>query len=263
MTALTGGVTSLIGGILAKRAAKKAEEAQRIATEQAKGEVLAAGEGAATGVTNAAGAGSQSIRESLGVFDPYIQSGGTAAGQATALTSAPVEKFAFDPSSVGMDPGYLLRQKEANKAMLQNGAAFGNLQSGGFAKAFQDRNQQSASDELDRVYGRQRDTFSVNQDAGNSRVQQLLSIMGLGKSAGDSVVGGTESAAGMDLTGANLAGGFRTDSVNKGADLTLRTGDVAAVGQSNRNAANQGMLGAVNNIDWGSLFKRKPAMGNV
>jgi hypothetical protein len=301
------GVTSIISGRSQRRAAERAAAQQAAARAAAQANVTSmaergmagvtnAGTEAATGVTNAGGVAAQGITDAanrgqagilgtLGGYQPYQDAGATAARQSSELTSAPIERFSFDPSSLGMDPGYQFRQREANKAALANGAAFGDLMSGGFARSFQDRNQEAASQEMDKVYGRQRDTFTVNQGQTNSRVSQLAQLMGFGQNAQNAVTGATTDAARLGYQGATdagqfgtdaarLAGGFGTqaaqtaaglgaDASRLNADLTVGAGDANAVGTINANNAQTGMLGnigrAAAGIDWGSLFNRSSA----
>lgn len=298
---LIGAGVSIFNGIKQRNDAKKAAEQQAKAREAgitrlddaartgmlgvtdagrtAGAGVTDAGALAAAGVTGAATAGRDRILGTLDAYQPYQTAGSTAAQQSAALTSAPVNQFSFDPSSLGMDPGYLFRQKEANKAALANGAAFGDLQSGGFAKAFQDRNQEAASQETDKVYGRQLQTFNTNQTQNNSRISQLAQLMGFGLNANNAVTDATGDASRLEYQGASDAGGFGTDAAAKagmfgadaarqsallgqnaaqgGADLLVGAGDARAVGTVNASNAITGMLGNVaKGIDWGNIFKK-------
>lgn len=257
--AVAGPATSLIGGFLQRNAAKKAAEQQAQAAEAAKRDVTAAGATAAAGVRTSGTEGRDRILDTLGFNDPYTNAGAKAVDQASALTEAPVKQFQFDPSTVGMDPGYLFRKQEAEKTQLQNAAAFGNLQSGGFAKAFGDRAAAEASQETDKVYGRQLQTFNTNQTQEQARLSNLNSIMGFGERANDARTAGTGDASRLDFTGQQLGGAFETDAAKTGAGLTTAAGTAQAVGTVNQSNATTGMLGTLGNIDWGSIFKKKAA----
>lgn len=302
---ISGGAT-LLNGFLQRKAEKKAAEESARAREagmrrvdastregqqtvaaaggDAINAVQGAGEAAATGARTTANTGRDRMLESLGLLNPYTSAGVTATNQLTDATSGPAATFSFDPSSLGTDPGYLFRQKEANKAQLANGAAFGDLMSGGFAKAFQDRNQEAASQETDKVYGRQRDTFDANQTSGNNRISQLMQIMGIGRSAAGQQVDTTGDASRLEYQGEHDAGGYGVNAAQlaamfgmdsaktsaqlgqrgaeAGADLLTGAGDARAVGTANQSNTTGGILqtiGNMANIDWSSIFKKKPS----
>lgn len=327
--ALIGAGTGIVSSILQKKAADKTAEQQaqareagitrldsaaktgmlgvtdagRLASEGVTGAGRTAGQGvtdagalAASGVRTAGNQGRDAIMGTLDAYKPYQDAGATAATQSTALTEAPVDQFSYDSSKVGMNPAYLFRQQEANKAMLANGAAFGNLQSGGFARDFQDRNQAAASQEYEADYRRDLDAFNVNQGQKNSRISQLSQLMGFGLNADSAVTGATGDAARLGLAGETAAGGFSTDaaaragafdtdaaakagmfgttaaqqaaelgqrSAEGGADLLTGAGDARAVGTVNKSNAMTGIFGQIGkigeSIDWGKLFKRDQA----
>lgn len=256
-----GAGTSLISGFLQRNAAKKAAEQQAAAAKAAQDRVDSAATGAASGVNVSAGAGRDRILSTLGLNDPYTAAGAKAVGQASDLTSAPVDKFSFDPSTLGMDPGYQFRLAEANKTMQQNGGAAGNLYSGGFAKALANYNSDAASQEADKVYGRQLTTFNTNQTAEQQRIAQLMGLTGVGQRANDAVTGGTEDASRLDYQGASDSGRILTDAARTDAGLITGAGTANAVGTYNASNATTGMLGnlgkVASGIDWSSIFKKK------
>lgn len=308
---LIGLGTSIIGGITGRRAANRAGEIQSVAGEDAARQILeatergitgvtGAGEGAAAGIERVGGEASHGVRtvggnavqrilESLGYLNPYSDAGSTAIARVNELTGSPVSTFAFDPSTLGEDPGYQFRKAEAEKTLKQNAAALGSLQSGGFAKALLDRASQEASQEVDKMYGRQLQTFNTNQATQNQRIAQLLDIMGFGERANQARISGMTNAGGLDLDTATTAGGmdidttrtagdFRTRAAQLAAELGFRgaegagdyrTGAAAArsAGVIGGNNAIQGMLGNISRIgsgvDWRSIFKpRTPTTFN-
>jgi hypothetical protein len=262
--ALIGAGTSIIGGIMQKKAANKAADLQAKSAEQARQDVLKAGDQAATGVTDAANQGRADIMASRDLLNPYTTAGSTAAGQVTDMTQAPQAQFSFDPSKIGMDPGYQFRIDQANKALRQNGAALGNIQSGGFAKALSDYNQNMAGAETQQAFQRQVDTFNTNRSSTNDRINQLLSVMGLGQNAAGAQMGATQSAAGVGLQGAGMAGQFRTGAAQSAGDYLTGAGQARADAAINNGNTNAGMLGAVGNVaqsaNWRNIFNR-PAVG--
>lgn len=295
------GVGQAIGGLFTGRskakAAQKAAELQAQAAEQARQDLLAggrdvrdvgvgagrraieAGEMAGTDVRATSQAARDRLLEQMGFLDPYSATGGTAAAQAAQLTGQPVERFAFDPSSLGTDPGYLFRKAEAQKTMLQNAAALGNLQSGGFAKEFSDRASQEASQEAANQYGRQLSTFQANQLATQQRIANLLDMMGFGERAARLRADIAAQAGQLDLTGATTAGDFRTNAartaggfelegaganlnaIGAGAQLLTDAARARAGGIIGANNAMTGAVGGLINqaggLDFGRIFRRR------
>ncbi len=307
ISGLAGPVTSIISGIQQRRAAKKAAEEsarareagiQRVDASTREGQqtvaaaggdainaVQGAGAAAANGARTVANTGRDRILESLGMLNPYTAAGETATSRLTEATSAPAATFTFDPNSDSAKAAFDFRQKEANKAFLANRAAFGDLMSGGAGKAFQDRNQEAASQEIENEYGRQSDTFQLNQTSGNSRINQLMQIMGIGRSAAGQAVDTTGDASRLEYQGEHDAGGYGTQAAQLagmfgmdsaktaanlgqrgaevGADLLTGAGDSRAVGtanQSNAKSSILGNIGSLGQIDWSSIFKKKPAV---
>lgn len=258
---LIGGGFSLVNGILQRNAAKKAAEQQAQKAKEAQDHIDSAATGAASGVNVSAGVGRDKILDTLGLNDPYTAAGSKAVTQASGLTSAPVDKFAFDSSTLGMDPGYLFRKAETNKRMKQDAAAGGSLWSGGFEEALMDRTSQEASQEVSNQFNRQLTTFNTNQTAEQQRIAQLMGLTGVGQKANDAVTGGTEDAYRLDYQGASDSGKILTDAARADAGLITGTGTANAVGTYNSANATTGMFGnlakVANGIDWASIFKKK------
>lgn len=252
------------------------------AARTAAGGVTDAASRAATGAIAAATGGRDRILESLQGLNPYRLAGSNASSRVDSLTADPVGEFSYDPSKVGTNPAYQFRQREANKAMLANGAAFGNLQSGGFARAFQDRNQEAASQEYEADFNRELATFGANQGARNTRIAQLMQTMGVGLNAENANINGMGDASRLEYQGAIDAGNYDTEGATRagmfgtagagdaarlgqgaaefGAGLMTDAGDSRAVGTVNQSNATTGIMGQVGNvarsIDWSSIFRR-------
>ncbi len=92
-----------------------------------------------------------------------------------------------------MDP-YQWRVDQSNKGAQRSAAARGTLLSGGFQTALAKLNQGLASEEADKIYGRARDTYTLNRDTNQQNFGQELA----GYNAG--------TGAALDAGRLNLAG---------------------------------------------------------
>lgn len=118
--------------------------------------------------------------ERTGGIDPYVPP------QIEAPPPPPLEipeyqrraDFAFTGDNLADDPGYQRRQQAGEQALMHKAAASGNLRGGNFMRDLVTFNQDLASDEYDRAYGRAADTYDRNvggdryaHEAGVNRAQ--------------------------------------------------------------------------------------------
>lgn len=292
--ALSAG-SSVAQGAMGSKAAKKAAQTQANASGQvvdmvdqtvpkaqagigeavanAQSGVAGAAHNAAAGVSNATGAaasaveqaaqqaqqgmagavegGNQVLRQvyddATGTMQPYVQLGNGAVMKLSDLVNSGelTKDFAFSED----DPSYQWRLQQGQQAVERSAAARGGLNSGATLKALTRYAQGAASQEYQAAF----DRFHTSR---GQKFSMLSGLAGLGKSAGDSVIGagqnygnqvnrnligGAEYAGNVGMNGANAAGQFRVG----GAQYAGNAGMNAAEYSGNagiRGAESQGTL---------------------
>jgi len=228
-----GAGTSLLGGWLQQRAARRAAEEQRRAGEAAAnqltasagesaGRIGASGEAAAAGLENAGGTavtqvgeagrqGQEAIGGAIRRFDPYAQAGTDALQRLTAGLGQGGEfssQFTFDPSTAVNEAGLAYQQKQAQSALVNSGLRQGMI-GGNTARALDEQTQSITSTYLRDAYDRSRGQFQMNRDNALNPLQGLVQT---GLSATNSQLGGTEASAGLGADTARLQGQFGMDT---------------------------------------------------
>jgi hypothetical protein len=134
------------------------------------------------------------------MYSPYSQAGLTALGQLQNddfSTQMGEFEYGRDVNDF-LDPSRDFQQDEMRRNMEQSAVARGNLQSGGFAQALQDRSQQmaqtdyaNADNRMDRdkkfTYGQFRDRFANRRANNQQRFAQIQGISNLGTNANNAV----------------------------------------------------------------------------
>lgn len=278
--AILAGLAASAGGSLAKgvmdnRAAKKAGELQsnaagqvvdlvdqglpglqagvQNAVTQGQAGVNEAASTAATDVGNATGAaatgveqaaqtaqqgmagateqGNQVLRqvydEATGTMQPYVQLGNRAVTKLGDLADGPDFQFSED------DPSYQWRLQQGQQAIERSAAARGGLNSGGAMKALLRYGQGAASTEYQAAF----DRFQQNR---GQKFSMLSGLAGLGKSAGDSIigagqnfgnqtnrnlVGAAEYNGSIGMQGADRAGAFRVGGAQYGGNARMNAAE--------------------------------------
>ena len=145
----------------------------------------------------------------------------------------------FDPSTVSVDPGFDFRLQEGQKALERSAAAKGSGLGGGTLKALADYSQGLASQEYDRAYTRQFNTFQTDQA---NRYNRLASISGVGQVAANQ----------MNQAGQNYAanvGNIQMGTAAQLGDLATQAANARASGiVGSANAWASGIGNAGNNI---------------
>jgi hypothetical protein len=254
--------TSIFGGLLGSRAAKKSADIQsQAAQEQATGFRTALDQwnpqiGAATtaGQEEIRGAAGQVRTDALGaneLLSPYTQLGGESAqslrdfmapggaGQRT-FTAADMEAY---------DPGYQFRLDKAQQAAEKSAAARGGLLGGGFAKALAREQQGLASSEFANAESRFRQQqtdrynrlFGVTELGSRSAGEQGRNLM----TAGEAGLRGATAAGDLGFRGTVAQAGNAMDTQRMISDLM--TGGAAARAAGTVGSANAwgGALGGV------------------
>lgn len=192
-TSLIPGVGPLVSGgigvaesLLQRKGASKAQKEQELGIDQAIDETRAGSSQAQQiarqyqAETNDANspflqAGYQGVNTAATLLDPNGEIGGYRPDQYTAGRYDPAQyqgeapTFNFDPSKVQMDPGFERRAQRGSEAILAARAAMGGLASGATGKRLIDYNQDVASDEYGKAYGR---AYQSQADTFNSKVNQ-------------------------------------------------------------------------------------------
>lgn len=150
------------------------------------------------------------------------------------------------PTSLTDDPGYKFRLDQGNKALENSAAARGGLFSGGTAKALDDYNQGSASQEYQNTYNRSLQNYNTNYNTfTNDQTNTFNRLMALFN--GGQVSANQLSASG--ITSANNAANIGlTSAANIGQQLN-NAGAATASGYVGRaNAINGAINGGTNNL---------------
>ncbi len=134
------------------------------------------------------------------MYQPYTQAGLTALGQLqNGDFTTEMGQFTYDKNvNDFLDPSMDFQQEQMRKAMEQSAVARGNLQSGGFAKALQDRSAQLAqtdygnaydrmANDKNSVYGQFRDRIANRRLNNQQRFAQIQGISTLGANAQNSM----------------------------------------------------------------------------
>jgi len=140
-------------------------------------------------------------------------------------------QFNFDVSKVATDPGYDFAMKEGQKALERSAAAKGTLMSGATGKALQRYGQDYATGKVNDVYNRQLSTYGTNYNTETANrgnlYNRLAALAGVGQTAVNQ----------MGTSGANAA-------TNIGANTTGTAANIANIGTSAQNAANNYLTNA-------------------
>jgi hypothetical protein len=251
--------SSILGGVLGSRAAKKAgqiqsEQAGKSAQElkdvlnQYNPAIGAAADTAAGNVNTATAAGQADIRgavgagqgridaatgKAIGYLDPYMQAGGQSLSTLMSglAPGGDLNKQFTAADMQAYDPGYAFRMAEANKALQGSAAARGGALGGGALKALAGLSQNLASSEFGaaeaRFRAQQGDRFNrlnslVNLGANTAGQAGGYAMTGANEAANLGLTGAT-SAADLGYRGATTAGGFTTDAARQMAGNALNT----------------------------------------
>jgi hypothetical protein len=265
LSAGVAGVTSVVGGLIGGSAASKAAKAQSAANQAAANQVnqavgTASGLGYAgmtdsnnainTGVNLAnqeiagAGQGQAAVYGDMtSRLQPYQAAGtyGLNQLQSTAGT------FDFNPTNLQNDPGYQFQLQQGMKALSNQGAAAGLLNSGSTLKAMENYSQGLAGTSYQNAYNRALATYNTNQQGyqtlanlgtnANSQQIQAGGIYGsqLGQMAGlqsgtnmqgagmlsNTAMQGNQWIGNQTMNGAQLAGNFTVGAGNAQAAGTM------------------------------------------
>lgn len=275
MAAGLGAGGSLLGGARGRGAAKQvgtveqqaAEDEERRALEryaETNPQIAEAFESAkhkVSGVTNRSS--DELLNAGLNAneyLEPYRDVGGKALATLSDLAMAPEEKFAFQFSQD--DPSYQFRLSEGTKALQKSAAARGGLLGGGTLRALDRYSQGLASTEYQNAFNRSLESFKVNQ---NSRQQRLNTLSGLANygygasgQSGQNLINTNTTAGAWRNRAAEIEAGYDVQSMGaqlgnqqyydtiarqaRGQATGAQTGSMTA----GSNAFNQGLTGAFN-----------------
>lgn len=186
--------------------------------------------GVKSGVSDANQTLSDSQKQQLALYNPYIQSGTTSLASLQDLAGAngPLSnKFSFNPSDLQNDPGYAFTLQQGQDALQRAAAAKGQLFSSGTLKSLAGYTTGTANQYFGDAFNRAKTTFDTNQNQALSRISTLQGLAGLGYSgtaAGAKAVGDTSSQqAGNTLSGSE----FGANLGEQGAQFNSNTGAAA------------------------------------
>lgn len=163
-----GIVSSVAGGLIARRGAKKAARAQTEANNLAKADIKSM------------------LGDQLAYDDPYARDGFTAQNRLMELAGLGGNPSAegygslmrdFSRQDMELDPGYAFRQEEGQRTIDRSAAARGALASGGTLKALARFGQDLASQEYGNAFNR----FQTNR---SNKIGLLTGMTGAGQAAG-------------------------------------------------------------------------------
>jgi hypothetical protein len=206
--------------------AKEVNTGIRDTTAEAIKPVMAAGEAAATGVTDAYKSAQAGVRsaalEANGMLSPYMQAGADATGKLGTLADTMGKGFSAS-DMVKYDPGYQFRLDQGQRAMQAKAQAMG--VSSGTLKALSNYNQNAAASEYGAAFNRW-DT----QNKGQADVLGKLASSGLTAStrAGSNVMEGEEYAGTAGIQGEQYAGNMRTNTAQYGSNAKINAETLAA-----------------------------------
>jgi hypothetical protein len=188
--------------------------------------VMAAGEAAATGVTDAYKAAQAGVRgaalDANGMLSPYTTAGADATGRLQTLADTTGKGFTAS-DMVKYDPGYQFRLDQGQRAMQAKAQAMG--VSSGTLKALANYNQNTAASE----YGA---AFNRWQDQNKTQADILGNLAGRGLTAstkaGSNLMEGEEYAGTAGLQGEKYAGDMRTNTQQYGANAKINAETLAA-----------------------------------
>lgn len=248
-------VTGIIGGIQGASAAHHAADAQKKAlatagqtmmdtsgqvnkeikdtTIQAIQPVLAAGESAASGVTDAYKAAQAGVRGAAltanGMLSPYMQAGADATGNLQTLAGKMGQGFTAE-DMVKYDPGYQFRLNEGQRAMQAKAQAMG--VSSGTLKALANYNQNQAASEYGAAFNRW-----GAQNAAQAGVLENLAGRGAtaATQAGTNLTEAERYAGTAGMQGEEYAGNMRVGTQQYGSNAKINAEDLTA-----RNTMNAG-----------------------
>jgi hypothetical protein len=213
--------------------AKEVNTGIRDTTNQAIQPVLAAGESAATGVTDAYKAAQAGVRgaalDANGMLSPYMQAGTDATGRLSTLADTMGKGFTAS-DMVKYDPGYQFRLDQGQRAMQAKAQAMG--VSSGTLKALANYNQNAAAGEYGAAFNRW-----GAQNAAQAGVLENLAGRGLTAAgqAGTNLTEAERYAGTAGMQGEEYAGNMRTNTQQYGSNAKINAEDLAA-----RNTMNAG-----------------------
>lgn len=129
------------------------------------------------------------------MYDPYRQAGLQGLAGLGADYSTQMGNFEYDKDvSDFLDPSMAFQQQQMQDAMEQSAIARGSLQSGGFAKALQDRSAQVAQTDFGNAYNRMSqdkqgayqqfmDRFASRRANNQMRLNQMTNLASVGQNA--------------------------------------------------------------------------------
>jgi hypothetical protein len=164
---------------------------------------------------------------------------GASQGAAPAPTGAGDAQFGslmrdFGVQDFNVDPGYLFRLQEGQKALDRSAAASGNLFSGGTLKASQRYNQDFASNEYGNAYNRY-------QNNRQTRYNMLSGVAGLGSQ-------NAQTLAGLGTNASNVSASNMIQAAN----------DAARLRASGYGALGTGIGGALSNLSGLAAYYSRP-----
>lgn len=248
------GASSLIGGFMGSRAAKKAAQLQadaakaagqrvQSATGTVNPQIMTAADEASAGVRTAADSASAGVRGAAThaneYLNPYIEGGGEAMTSLRDFVNRD-EKFQFSED----DPSYQFRLQQGQQALERSAAARGSGMGGGTLKALTRYAQGAASTEYAAAFDRFRTTK-------NDRISTLSNLAGMGltagSKAGDNTMGAERYAGDAGMGAAEFDARAHIDATGRTTGNTL---DAARyVGDTEMSAANvqaAGTIGSAN-----------------
>lgn len=217
-----GFLSDVVGGLTGKTAAEAAEQASRRQAE--------------------------AIRQSMAYMMPYYNQGVQAQNRLMSLLGLSGDVGApeygsmsrdFSQADFEADPGYAFRMSEGLKALERSAAGRGGAASGAAMKGITRYGQDLASQEFQNAYNR----YQTNRA---NRLNPLFNIASGGRSAAQSLLGGTRDVGDAEAAGivgaANARQGAMNQLVNTGISAAmLASGNpMGALGFMGRSGGNTG-----------------------
>jgi hypothetical protein len=203
----------------------------RDTTNQAIQPVLAAGETAATGVTDAYKAAQAGVRgaalDANGMLSPYMQAGTDATGRLSTLADTMGKGFTAS-DMVKYDPGYQFRLDQGQRAMQAKAQAMG--VSSGTLKALANYNQNAAASEYGAAFNRWGDQNKAQADVLGNLAGRGLTAAG---QAGTNLTEAERYAGTAGMQGEEYAGNMRTNTQQYGSNAKINAENLAAANTMN------------------------------
>lgn len=240
--------TSLLGGWLQSRAAKKAADEQRkignaeadkllSAAQTSANRINEVGSAAAYGIEDAgrtadarigeAGRqGQEQLSGALTRFNPYSQAGADALQRLQAGIAQGGEfskEFTGDINGFTNDAGLKYRLTQGVD-QIQNSAAARGLVGGNTVKALETYRQDQASQEAGNAYDRALKTFQLNRE---NALNPLTALVGVGERANNSILGGTTTSANLGLDTAQSQSQYGLQTAQQAGNYRLGSAGTA------------------------------------